>query len=256
MVEEVSGYDATSGAKSSTSSRRRGPRSRLFDMCRAPVARRAAPVRARRVVVPRTRSDGRSPGVDPAAGDRVGRRGRARGSRTDRACAAPAGDRRSTPDPSDRVVDLGTGSGAIALALEAALPDVEVWATDAERGRARRGARRTSPAARRTRVRLARGSWFDALPGRAAGSGALAGVEPAVRRGGRSRRLAGRGRGLRAARRARSRPDGTEALEIIAGGARGVARCRCSFVCELAPHQAAADELVRVVLGYVGVVRA
>ncbi len=29
------------------------------------------------------------------------------------------------------VVDLGTGSGAIALALEAALPDVEVWATDA-----------------------------------------------------------------------------------------------------------------------------
>lgn len=33
--------------------------------------------------------------------------------------------------PGARVVDLGTGSGAIALALKAARPDAEVWATDA-----------------------------------------------------------------------------------------------------------------------------
>ena len=36
----------------------------------------------------------------------------------------------SDPSTVATVVDAGTGSGAIALALEAELPDVEVWATD------------------------------------------------------------------------------------------------------------------------------
>jgi release factor glutamine methyltransferase len=62
--------------------------------------------------------------------------------------------------------DLGTGSGAIALSLALELPGVEVWGTD------------VSPAALAVasanlagmgtfvapRVRLAQGSWFDALP--------------------------------------------------------------------------------------------
>lgn len=64
------------------------------------------------------------------------------------------------------VVDLGTGSGAIALSVAAERPGVDVWATDASTealdvmranlagvGRAGR------------RVRVAEGSWFDALPG-------------------------------------------------------------------------------------------
>ena len=69
--------------------------------------------------------------ADPAARDRVGRRGRARGSGAAR--AAPrrgAGPRSVDAEPRAAVADLGTGSGAIALALEAELPDVEVWATD------------------------------------------------------------------------------------------------------------------------------
>jgi len=68
------------------------------------------------------------------------------------------------------VADLGTGSGALALALAAELPDAEVWATDrsvdalavARANLAGAG----SPA---TRVRLAAGSWFEALPDRLRG---------------------------------------------------------------------------------------
>jgi release factor glutamine methyltransferase len=63
------------------------------------------------------------------------------------------------------VADLGTGSGAIALALAAALPDAEVWATDANEdaltvARANIAGAGTNAA----RVRVAGGSWFDALP--------------------------------------------------------------------------------------------
>ena len=92
---------------------------------------RAAAVRARRVGVSRTRPDGRSPRADSAARDGDRRRGRARRSRARRACAGRvAGSRSSSRRPQVVVADLGTGSGAIALALEAELPEVEVWATD------------------------------------------------------------------------------------------------------------------------------
>ena len=63
------------------------------------------------------------------------------------------------------VADLGTGSGALALALAASLPDAEVWATDAsddalQVARANVGAAGSFAA----RVRIADGSWFEALP--------------------------------------------------------------------------------------------
>jgi release factor glutamine methyltransferase len=62
-------------------------------------------------------------------------------------------------------VDLGTGSGAIALALAAERVELEVWATDASSDAldvARANlAGLGRPAAR---VRLAEGSWFAALP--------------------------------------------------------------------------------------------
>ncbi|HZQ85388.1 MAG TPA: peptide chain release factor N(5)-glutamine methyltransferase [Acidimicrobiales bacterium] len=64
------------------------------------------------------------------------------------------------------VVDLGTGSGAIALSIAHEVPDAHVWATDVS-GDALAVARanlvglggRAAP-----RVRLVEGSWFDALP--------------------------------------------------------------------------------------------
>jgi release factor glutamine methyltransferase len=62
--------------------------------------------------------------------------------------------------------DLGTGSGAIALSLASELPGVEVWGTDSSAAalavaRANLAGLGTLVA---TRVRLAEGSWFDALP--------------------------------------------------------------------------------------------
>jgi release factor glutamine methyltransferase len=63
-------------------------------------------------------------------------------------------------------VDLGTGSGAIALSLAVELPGVEVWGTDVSPdalavARANLAGTGTFVA---TRVRLVEGSWFSALP--------------------------------------------------------------------------------------------
>ena len=69
-------------------------------------------------------------------------------------------------DTAYAVADLGTGSGAIALALARELPDAEVWATDASDDAlavARANVAGVGSAA--TRVRVANGSWYDALPG-------------------------------------------------------------------------------------------
>ena len=64
------------------------------------------------------------------------------------------------------VADLGTGSGAIALALARELPDAEVWATDvSEDALAVARANLAGVGSAATRVRLAPGSWFDGLPG-------------------------------------------------------------------------------------------
>ena len=69
------------------------------------------------------------------------------------------------------VVDLGTGSGAIALALAVECPKLNVIATDVS-GSALAVARSNLAGAGRAaaRVRLAEGSWFEALPGELEGN--------------------------------------------------------------------------------------
>jgi release factor glutamine methyltransferase len=66
-------------------------------------------------------------------------------------------------------VDLGTGSGAIGLALEAELPTVEVWATDVSPD-ALVVARANAAGNGATRVRYSAGEWFGALPAALAGT--------------------------------------------------------------------------------------
>ncbi|MCU1456927.1 MAG: protein-(glutamine-N5) methyltransferase, release factor-specific [Actinomycetia bacterium] len=63
------------------------------------------------------------------------------------------------------VADLGTGSGALALALAAELPDAAVWATDrSEAALAIARANLAGAGQPAVRVRLGEGSWFEALP--------------------------------------------------------------------------------------------
>jgi release factor glutamine methyltransferase len=64
-----------------------------------------------------------------------------------------------------KVVDLGTGSGAIALAVATERPRTEVWAVDAEPGAvAVARANLAGLGMAGTRVRVVEGSWFDPLP--------------------------------------------------------------------------------------------
>jgi release factor glutamine methyltransferase len=64
-----------------------------------------------------------------------------------------------------RVVDLGTGSGAIALSLAFERASIEVWATDVSTEALDAACANLAGLGRHaTRVRLAEGSWFDALP--------------------------------------------------------------------------------------------
>lgn len=80
-------------------------------------------------------------------------------------------DRWTAATTTYHVADLGTGSGAIALALAAELPDAEVWATDSDADALTVARANVSGSgAPGGRVRLAQGSWFDALPDRLRGS--------------------------------------------------------------------------------------
>jgi len=171
-------------------------------------------------------------------------------------------------------VDLGTGSGVIALSLavegapeepgapgtgrRCPPPSLEVWATDASSGalavaRVNADALAARHATAAGRVRLAHGSWFDALPPALAGRVALVvsnppyvsseeweGLEPVVRcYEPRHALVAGRG--------------GLEALELIVDQAPRWLAPGGGLVLEIAPHQADALSGRATSSGYEGV---
>jgi release factor glutamine methyltransferase len=69
------------------------------------------------------------------------------------------------------VVDLGTGSGAIALSIACERIGVNVWATDRSAAALEVARANLAGAGRAaTRVRMAEGDWFDALPDELAGA--------------------------------------------------------------------------------------
>ena len=167
------------------------------------------------------------------------------------ALVAPAGTGGRPPV----VVDLGTGSGAIALSIATERPDVEAWATDmsgealavASANLAGLGAQAGG------RVRLAQGSWWSALPLGLKGSVNLAVANPPYVAEGevpvpeevsrwepRLALVAG--------------PTGLEALEAIVSEAPAWLAGRSALVAEIAPHQSGAAKSLALSAGFRDVV--
>lgn len=144
------------------------------------------------------------------------------------------------PGSRRRVVDLGTGSGAVACALVLEAADVEVLATDRSASAlslARENVARLPPSAA-CRVRLAEGDWYAALPEELLGAVDLvvsnppylsrrewATLDPVVRDHDPPEALV-------------AGPEGTEALEAVVRGASGWLVPGGAVAVELAPSQA------------------
>ncbi|MGH9060044.1 MAG: N5-glutamine methyltransferase family protein, partial [Acidimicrobiales bacterium] len=146
------------------------------------------------------------------------------------------------------VVDLGTGSGAIALALAAEEPHLEVWATDVSEEAL--AVARHNLAGLEARpgslVHLVHGSWYEALPDRLAGQVSLVVSNPPYIAEGEVAGLPAEVSAWEPARALVSGSTGLECVEaVVAGAASWLARPG-AVVVELAPHQAGpAAELAR-----------
>src|SRR5262245_53942783 len=140
-------------------------------------------------------------------------------------------------EPTAFVADLGTGSGAIALALDAELPDVAVWATDVSPG-ALDVARANIAGFAATRVPLAAGSWFEALPAELRGNFEVIVSNPPYVAENEVEALPLEVSAYEPRGALVSGPSGDEALEVLLGNAREWLVPAGVLVCELSPRQA------------------
>ena len=144
--------------------------------------------------------------------------------------AAAGGDRL-------RAVDLGTGTGAIALSLAAEQPAVDVWATDASDEAldvARANLAGTGRAA--ARVTLSAGSWYEALPDELRGTvDVVVSNPPYVRT---DEQLLAEVAEWEPEVALRSGPTGLGAVEVVVAGASEWLTPDGSLVVEHAPVQA------------------
>lgn len=169
--------------------------------------------------------------------------------------AVRLGARRGRPDPwagtatTYTVADLGTGSGAIALALASELPDAEVWATDSsEDALAVARANLAGTGLPSTRVRLGVGSWFDALPKTLRGHLRLVVSNPPYVA---EPEIEGLPELRHEPRRALvSGPTGLEAIDLIVRESPAWLDPVGTLVCELAPHQADAASHAGATAGF------
>jgi release factor glutamine methyltransferase len=143
--------------------------------------------------------------------------------------------------PRNRIaVDLGTGSGAIALSLAAERPRLEVWGTDvshaaldvATANLAGLGGRAAA------RVRLASGAWWAALPDHLRGGVDLVVSNPPYVSSGEMAELDAEVVDWEPRVSLEAGPTGLEALGEILNGANGWLRPSGAIVLEIAPHQA------------------
>jgi release factor glutamine methyltransferase len=136
-------------------------------------------------------------------------------------------------------VDLGTGSGALALALAAERPGLEVWGTDAS-GEALAVARANLAGLDRatTRVRLAHGDWFAALPDDLAGRVDVVVANPPYVSDAEMADLPDEVRAWEPHHALCSGPTGLEDIDRIVDEAPRWLSRPGSLLVELAPHQA------------------
>jgi len=170
--------------------------------------------------------------------------------------AVRLGARRGRPDPwagaatTYAIADLGTGAGALALALAGELPDAEVWGTDiSEDALAVGRANLAGTGLPSTRVRLAAGSWFDALPRSLRGRLRLVVSNPPYVAESEAADLP-----VELQHEPRpalvSGPTGMEAIEELAHEAPGWLDVAGTFVCEIAPQRAEAAVKVATAAGF------
>lgn len=170
--------------------------------------------------------------------------------------AVRLGARRGRPDPwagaatTYTVADLGTGSGAIALALAAELPDAEVWATDdSQDALAVARANLAGTGLPSTRVRLGTGSWFDALPDRLRGHLRLVVSNPPYVAEAEVDDLPAE-LSHEPRRALVSGPTGLESIDLIVSEAPAWLDAVGTLVCELAPHQSDAVRHAAATAGF------
>ena len=139
-------------------------------------------------------------------------------------------------------VDLGTGSGAIALALAAERPGAEVWATDISPAALEvAGANLAGLGGRAAaRVRLASGRWWSALPEHLRGQVDLTVSNPPYVSSGEMEGLDAEVSDWEPKVALEAGPTGLEAVREILCGALGWVRPGGVVVLEIAPHQSAA----------------
>jgi len=187
----------------------------------------------RRVLIPRPETELTAQlALDEAVrlGARRGRRASCSG--TDAACV---------------VADLGTGSGALALALATELPDAEVWATDVSADAlAVARANFAGAGSIAARVRVGEGDWFAALPGELRGRLRVVVSNPPYVAESEVEHLPSEVAAFEPRGALVSGPTGLESIKRIVGDAPAWLEPRGALVIELDPRRAdAAMQLAR-----------
>jgi release factor glutamine methyltransferase len=140
-------------------------------------------------------------------------------------------------------VDLGTGSGAIAMALVVEWTGIEVWATDVSPDAlAVARANVAGIGGMGAAVRLAEGSWYEALPAELAGAVDVIVSNPPYVAEFEVEDLPDEVRAWEPLEALVSGPTGLEAIERIVAEAPLWLAQPGSLVVEIAPHQAAEAE--------------